>query len=642
MLHRWKASGQAALPPEMPPEREADVDPSARDAPHRPVRVEGAVAGVQNGLIAGWAWDGQRPYEPLDIELYVGDFLVGRGKADQFDIELARACRGNGMHRFELPLERIPKVSPPFQIRTVVAGTKTELLPAISVATLAEAESLLSGSEYLGQITGIVDGVIQGWALNRRNPHEYPVLTLRDGSREIAVQPALEQATATVETGVAASVFRFQFPVPASALDGQMHAFSVVAGPAGIALGGSPVLFGPADSVSIVRTLIGITERLDRFERRIESLRTEPDFSQLERRLAAGVIEPLDMLMGVHRDSIEREMAVMRRQLVGLARRIPELDSDVIAADVSEPAIEDVPVPAESAFSVIERSAPLVRYDLAVRTPLARPTRALTWLNNAGGVSLGGSGVLELDGIAVDDVSLVLRGKGAGDAAEFGALLLKFNGRPMSGRFDVASNGDWSFSGQTLESTGEKPAASGLGIEYLTDIQRPTGRLILCEILVFAPSRAPMRVEQQPMRATIVNLGREGSGKGWHAPEAGGRGGVCWMGESGEISLNLESASSYNIRIPEIRPLKADIMSKLQVDIDGSPAVTEIVQKRGDSAIYDLRGKCHTRNGGANNQILRICFPKDCVKSPLELGLNQDGRPLTIALRCIIVSADQA
>lgn len=631
MLRRQHASDEGVDAGRSP---ESGVAPTPAKA-----AFEGQVFGIQGGAVVGWVWNAESPYETLEVELYVDDIRVAQGKADHFDLELAKAKRGNGMHRFELRLDRLPAQSAPFQIRAVVAGTSMELLPAVAISTLEQAESLLSGSEYCGQITGISDGMIRGWAINRRNPHENPVLTLRDGPREIAVQPAIEQSVAAAEAGGMAGAFRFQFPVPANALDGRIHAFSVTAGQAAIALAGSPVLFGPTDTVSVGRTLVAIAERLDRLEARIESLRTEADVSQLERRLTSRIMDPLDMLLGVHRDSVEREMSVIRRQIVDLASRTPGVDPDVTVPVETAPAIEDVPVPVEAALNSVERSAPIMRYDLGIRTPMARPTGALRWLDSGEGIALRGDGGIELDGLAADDASFVLRGQGAKDAAEFGALLVKFNGRPLGGRFNVGAHGEWTFIGHVLDAQSEKSGAPGLGIQFLSDIQRPSGRLTLGEILVFGPGRAPSQVDPQPARSTIINLGKERAGMGWHPVEAGARGGICWMGESGEISLNLQAAGSYTVNIPEIRPLTADIMPKLQIFLDDVPVTTQIARRRGDAATFNVSGRCMTRNGGSRIQTLRLCFPKECVKSPLELGLNQDTRPLTVALRCVVLSA---
>src|SRR5215469_14358965 len=89
--------------------------------------LEGKVVGLEGDRITGWAWDSTRPYDPVEVELFVGSVLVGRDKADKFDLELAKAKIGNGMHRFEIRLDRIPAGSPPFVLRAVIPGTEVEL-----------------------------------------------------------------------------------------------------------------------------------------------------------------------------------------------------------------------------------------------------------------------------------------------------------------------------------------------------------------------------------------------------------------------------------------------------------------------------------------------------------------------------------
>jgi hypothetical protein len=136
---------------------------------------------------------------------------------------------------------------------------------------------------------------------------------------------------------------------------------------------------------------------------------------------------------------------------------------------------------------------------------------------------------------------------------------------------------------------------------------------------------------------SVINLGMEGAEGGWHDVEAGERGGICWMGEWGEVPLIISPAKSYVIRIPEIIPLVPEVVSQLQLHLDGEPVVTKIAKRDGDTPAFSLEGTCIPRTPRNGKFMLRISFPKESVKSPLELGLNQDRRPLTIAIRCVAV-----
>lgn len=606
---------------------------------------EGATTGESDGAITGWAWDSARPYEPISVELYVDDIRVGGGAANEFDLSLAKSHRGNGMHRFQVRLDRLPAKAPPFVIRVIVAGTDVELHPSISIASLGEAERLLSGNDYVGEVTGIANGAVSGWVLNRRNPHDAPVITLRDGDREVVTLTPSERMTRVLDSGVTATAFRFELALPQTVLDGKLHALTIlVGGPSGRAMG-DPLLFGPSDISSISRVLVSVSDRLDQIERRIEALKPAWDFAQFEKRVTARVVEPVDMLLNVHRDSVEREMAVVRRQITEIIRHIPDIDLDYLAPSPTVAAIEDVVVPMPAAFDPIDRSQPMVTFDLSTRSPLVQPYGEVKWFASGGesGVALGGNGTIELDAPLGDDADVVIRGSGAHDASELSAIVVALNGRPMSGRFDVFADGLWAFLGSAIEgSVGGSQARPTLTFSYLSGVAQPSGRLRMHEISFFAPGRGPLRVEPNAPTAAILNLGREASSAGWHPAEAGQRGGICWMGELSDVSVNLRSTGSYRVSIPEIRPLVADLMPKLQMFLDGEPVNLEIAPMAEDPSAYSAQGLCLVRNGSHEMRTLRISFPKEDVKSPMELGLNPDLRPLTIAVRCIMLAAASA
>ncbi|HEX3663651.1 MAG TPA: hypothetical protein VHU23_00230 [Rhizomicrobium sp.] len=606
------------------------------------MKLEGEIAGIQDGAIVGWAWNPERPYEAVDVELYVEDVCLAKGSANNFDIDLAKANRGNGMHRFQMRLDRLPPKPPPFLIRAVVAGTDVELHPPVPIATLTEAERLLSGNDYVGEVTGIANGTISGWVLNRRNPHEAPAITLRDGERDVVTLTPSERVTRILDSGVTAAAFRFDLALPQTFLDGKLHPLTILVGGSGGRTLGAPLLFGPSDISSVARMLVSISDRLDQMERRIEALKPAWDFPQFEKRVTARVVEPVDMLLSVHRDSVEMELAVVRRQITEIMRHIPDLDQDLLAPSASVPAIHDVEVPEPAVFDPIDRSRPMATFDLSAQSPDVQCYGDIRWAAAGGepGFVLIGNGTIEVNVTVGDDADVVIRGSGAHDASELSAIVVAFNGRPMSGRFDVFADGFWVFLGSAIEGAADAaPARPTIAFNYLSGIARPSGRLRLNEISFFAPGRGPSRIEANVPTAAIVNLGREASSAGWHPVEAGGRGGICWMGELSDVSVNLSPTGSYHVSIPEIRPLVADLIPKLQMFLDGEPVNFEISPTAQDPSAYSAHGLCQLPNGSHETRTLRISFPKEDVKSPMELGLNPDLRPLTIAVRCIMVSA---
>ncbi|HLY04345.1 MAG TPA: hypothetical protein VKR31_01215 [Rhizomicrobium sp.] len=603
---------------------------------------EGQVGGIVDGAIVGWAWDSKRPYDPLEVELYSGGILLARGKADRFDIDLARARRGNGLHRFELRLERLPGQAPPFVIRAVIAGTERELHPAITITTLQQAEDLLSGSEYIGRITGIENGMISGWVYNRRNPHELPVLTLRIGGNPVLSLPAGDQVVMADEEGTTNTVYRFRLPLPANVADGQLHVLSVSAGNTDRELAGSPVLFGPSDLASMSRGLIMTADRLTRIERRLDLLPVPGDIVTFENSIISRLLARFDTLLNIHRDGVERELALLRRQISDLMTQVPIRDPDVIEPAEPVTAIDAHTLQPESAFTPLGRSMPLAGYELEEPTAAVKLYGAFGWpkRGKATGILIAGDGRLELDRSFDAKVSIVLSGRGARSRTEFQGMVVAANGSPMSGRFDMAANGDWTFIGTQIDAAPEG-AARGISIKYLPDIAKASGEVSLHSILVFGAGRAPEHVGSVAPEGVVINVGGDNMGHGWYPVEPGARGGYCWMGEEGVISVRVRQSGFYRVAIPEIRPLSPDIISRMHVSLFGEPLKLELSARPEDSSTYRAIATGVAGRSSEPDSQLRISFPRDAIKSPMQLGLNNDLRPLSIAIRSVAVDADE-
>ncbi len=61
---------------------------------------EGLIEATDCNAIAGWAWDRSRPNQPINVDVYDDDVLLGRVSADQFRQDLADAGKGDGAHAF--------------------------------------------------------------------------------------------------------------------------------------------------------------------------------------------------------------------------------------------------------------------------------------------------------------------------------------------------------------------------------------------------------------------------------------------------------------------------------------------------------------------------------------------------------------
>lgn len=79
-----------------------------------------------NGIL-GWAWDKNRPNEPVKVELYDGDKLLATVMAEDFRQDLVAAGIGNGNHGFTYPVPPRLKDEKPHTIRMKYAGTEIYL-----------------------------------------------------------------------------------------------------------------------------------------------------------------------------------------------------------------------------------------------------------------------------------------------------------------------------------------------------------------------------------------------------------------------------------------------------------------------------------------------------------------------------------
>jgi hypothetical protein len=482
-----------------------------------------------------------------------------------------------------------------------------------------------------------------GWVYNRRNPHELPTLTLRIGGNSALSLPAGDQVVMADDQGMTTPVFRFKLPLPATLLDGQLHALSVSAGESDRELTGSPVLFGPSDISSMSRNLVMTTDRLARIETRLDSLPVPGDIVTFENSIISRLLARFDTLLNIHRDGVERELALLRRLTTALMERVPQIDSGFIEPTEPISTVDSIKLLPEVAFTPVGRSMPLVTYELDQATAAAKPSGSITWpkRGKSSGLLIGGNGRIELDRTFDAKLSVVLSGKGGRNRAEFQGMVISINGSPMSGRFDVSENGDWTFIGSQIDAAIDN-AARGLSIEYLTDVCQPSGELSLHAITLFGAGRAPERIGGVAPDGVIIHVGGENMEHGWYPVESGRRGGYCWMGEDGVIAVNIRQSEFYRVSIPEIRPLSPDIVSRMRISLAGEPLKVEVSARPADTSTYRAMAMGVAGKSVEPDMQLRISFPREAVKSPMQLGLNSDLRPLSIAIRSIALDADEA
>ena len=96
-------------------------------SPSEPPAYEGYHDITNCNAITGWAWDMNRPNDPVKIDIYDGDRLLATVAADGFRQDLLDAKKGNGKHGFLYPTPPQLKDEKPHTIKMKFAGTNTEL-----------------------------------------------------------------------------------------------------------------------------------------------------------------------------------------------------------------------------------------------------------------------------------------------------------------------------------------------------------------------------------------------------------------------------------------------------------------------------------------------------------------------------------
>lgn len=100
---------------------------SASPTPSQPPDYEGYYDITNCNAILAWAWDKNRPNEPIKLDIYDGEAMLATVTADIFREDLKANGMGDGRHGAKYATPPMLKDGKPHTIRIVFSGTKTEL-----------------------------------------------------------------------------------------------------------------------------------------------------------------------------------------------------------------------------------------------------------------------------------------------------------------------------------------------------------------------------------------------------------------------------------------------------------------------------------------------------------------------------------
>jgi SGNH hydrolase-like domain, acetyltransferase AlgX len=111
--------------------------------------IEGHLEAVVDGRAVGWAWDPQRPQEPLEVEVLVDEEPVATARADVERPVLAAAGIGDGRYGFDVPLPGQLAQDSVHVIRVTAGPERQEVAAARDFETLVRGGGAWQGIEFV-------------------------------------------------------------------------------------------------------------------------------------------------------------------------------------------------------------------------------------------------------------------------------------------------------------------------------------------------------------------------------------------------------------------------------------------------------------------------------------------------------------
>ena len=196
--------------------------------------VVGYIDQAEPYRISGWAFNPNRPIEPLVVELLFNGTSLAKLRCDEYRKDLKEAGFGDGRHSFAWVPD--PSLLQPgsytIELRDIGSGGK--LLATRSM--FYRPAMLIDGAVALR-----ANGDLEGWAWNKFRPNDALSVGLFDGENLLVTAVADKYDPKLAAEGVGSGAHGFALRPPAF-YDGEPRMLSVKALPSCVELAGSPVL----------------------------------------------------------------------------------------------------------------------------------------------------------------------------------------------------------------------------------------------------------------------------------------------------------------------------------------------------------------------------------------------------------------
>jgi cephalosporin hydroxylase len=189
--------------------------------------VEGYVDGARGARLRGWAWNPNRPDQPVTIEVWRAGRLLARAPADQFRADLETAGKRGGACAFDVLVDEGGEVV----VRTAKEDGAVELpggrLRLEPEPRPAGASAPVTAEGWLGGIDRLGPARLSGWVRSSVRPSPRPVLELHaDGAPVLRFTADLWRKDLE-ELSQGDGRWGFDAPLPAVVRDGAAHKFDL-------------------------------------------------------------------------------------------------------------------------------------------------------------------------------------------------------------------------------------------------------------------------------------------------------------------------------------------------------------------------------------------------------------------------------
>lgn len=275
-----------------------------------PAQYEGEVTRLTAQGLEGWVWNPSEPNAVLAVQVSAQGAPLGTFMADR------REGQRPG-HGFRIQLNDKPSaLTLPGTIEVSVANSGF-VIGSMSIASHVDMASLVANYRT-GHIDAIQEGQLLGWAVDVKRPGEPLRVELLDNGRPVAHADCNIFRPDVRASGIGDGTCGFSIPLPASAIDGKMHAFTVRFEGGGEVDGG-PVLFGPSSLGGVLQQVAQLQTVVLAMQAQLQAIAspTGETYRQIERAL----FQRHEALMDIFREGVDGEIAALRKLLTTDSRK---------------------------------------------------------------------------------------------------------------------------------------------------------------------------------------------------------------------------------------------------------------------------------------------------------------------------------